>query len=36
MDPRSFDDAKFQALLRQFPKTQEITIGCPATPTKSI
>jgi hypothetical protein len=36
MDPRSFDDAKFLALLRQLPKTQEIAIGCPATPTKSI
>jgi hypothetical protein len=35
-DPRSFDQAKFLTLLRSFPKTQEIVIGCPATPGKSV
>ncbi|HEY9828000.1 MAG TPA: peptidoglycan recognition family protein [Stenomitos sp.] len=29
-DPRSFNRALFLQLLRQFPKSQEIAIGCPA------
>jgi N-acetyl-anhydromuramyl-L-alanine amidase AmpD len=30
-DPRSFDSEKFRQHLSEFPKSQEITIGCPTT-----
>ncbi len=30
-DPRSFEGEKFLQLLRSFPKSQEINIGCPVT-----
>ncbi len=34
-DPRSYDPQKFQRLFNLYPKTQEISIGCPAQSTLS-
>ncbi|MGB8702584.1 MAG: peptidoglycan recognition family protein [Thermosynechococcaceae cyanobacterium] len=33
-DPRSFDSSKFFQILNQFPKTQEVVIGCPVVSTE--